>query len=102
MTAHCTLDGQLSIAVSRDVTLPPVALESVQLASGHSTGCVPVLTSNAFVVYQFPLSACGISFQVRAAAIARLEELEQPAMALAAQWTSYRLPQAKCCSPALY
>ncbi|KAL9847369.1 LOW QUALITY PROTEIN: zona pellucida sperm-binding protein 4-like [Geothlypis trichas] len=66
VTAHCTLDGQLSIAVSRDVTLPPVALESVQLASGHSTGCVPVLTSNAFVVYQFPLFACGISFQMNA------------------------------------
>uniref|UniRef100_H0Z9Z8 Zona pellucida sperm-binding protein 4 n=1 Tax=Taeniopygia guttata TaxID=59729 RepID=H0Z9Z8_TAEGU len=47
-----------------NVTLPPVALDSVQLASGHSTGCVPVLTNNAFVVYQFPLSACGITFQM--------------------------------------
>ncbi|XP_053805264.1 zona pellucida sperm-binding protein 4 [Vidua chalybeata] len=64
VTAHCTPDGQFSIAVSRDVTLPPVALDSVQLASGHSTGCVPVLTNNAFVVYQFPLSACGTTFQV--------------------------------------
>ncbi|NWU36243.1 ZP4 protein, partial [Hylia prasina] len=64
VTAHCTPDGQFSIAVSRDVTLPPVALDSVQLASGHSTGCVPVLTNNAFVVYQFPLSACGTTFQM--------------------------------------
>ncbi|NXH92766.1 ZP4 protein, partial [Edolisoma coerulescens] len=64
VTAHCTPDGQFSIAVSRDVTLPPVALDSVQLASGHSTGCVPVLKNNAFVVYQFPLSACGTTFQV--------------------------------------
>ncbi|NWW35415.1 ZP4 protein, partial [Panurus biarmicus] len=64
VTAHCTPDGQFSIAVSRDVTLPPVALGSVQLASGHSTGCVPVLTNNAFVVYQFPLSACGTTFQM--------------------------------------
>ncbi|KAL2303049.1 hypothetical protein Nmel_010508 [Mimus melanotis] len=64
VTAHCTPDGQFSIAVSRHVTLPPVALDSVQLASGHSTGCVPVLTNNAFVVYQFPLSACGTSFQM--------------------------------------
>ncbi|XP_041258046.1 zona pellucida sperm-binding protein 4-like, partial [Onychostruthus taczanowskii] len=63
-TAHCTQDGQFSIAVSRDVTLPPVALDSVQLASGHSTGCVPVLTNNVFVVYQFPLSACGTTFQM--------------------------------------
>ncbi|NXI51971.1 ZP4 protein, partial [Chloroceryle aenea] len=64
VTAHCTPDGQFSIAVSRDVTLPPVILGSVQLASGHSTGCVPVVKNNAFVVYQFPLSACGTIFQV--------------------------------------
>ncbi|XP_019149444.2 zona pellucida sperm-binding protein 4 [Corvus cornix cornix] len=64
VTAHCTPDGQFSIAVSRDVTLPPVALDSVQLASGQGTGCVPVLKNNAFVVYQFPLSACGTTFQV--------------------------------------
>ncbi|KAM6306047.1 zona pellucida sperm-binding protein 4 [Aegotheles albertisi] len=64
VTAHCTPDGQFSIAVSRDVTLPPVILDSVQLASGHSTGCVPVVKNNAFVVYQFPLSACGTTFQV--------------------------------------
>ncbi|NWZ94724.1 ZP4 protein, partial [Nesospiza acunhae] len=66
VTAHCTPDGQFSIAVSRDVTLPPVALDSVQLTSGQSTGCVPVLTNNAFVVYQFPLSACGTTFQMNA------------------------------------
>ncbi|NXY83317.1 ZP4 protein, partial [Alcedo cyanopectus] len=64
VTAHCTPDGQFSIAVSRDVTLPPVLLDSVKLASGHSPGCVPVVKNNAFVVYQFPLSACGTIFQV--------------------------------------
>ncbi|NWH43395.1 ZP4 protein, partial [Fregata magnificens] len=64
VTAHCTPDGQYSIAISRDVTLPPIILDSVQLASGHSTGCVPVVKNNAFVVYQFPLSACGTTFQV--------------------------------------
>ncbi|NWV13826.1 ZP4 protein, partial [Ptilonorhynchus violaceus] len=64
VTAHCTPEGQFSTAVSRDVTFPPVALDSVQLASGHSTGCVPVIKNNAFVVYQFPLSACGTTFQV--------------------------------------
>ncbi|NXY22099.1 ZP4 protein, partial [Atrichornis clamosus] len=64
VTAHCTPDGQFSVAVSRDVTLPPVALDSVQLAKGHSTGCLPVVKNNAFVVYQFPLSACGTTFQV--------------------------------------
>ncbi|XP_027755046.1 zona pellucida sperm-binding protein 4-like [Empidonax traillii] len=64
VTAHCTADGQFSIAVSRDVTLPPIVLDSVQLASGHSTGCVPTVKNNAFVVYRFPLSACGTTVQV--------------------------------------
>ncbi|NXQ92774.1 ZP4 protein, partial [Sagittarius serpentarius] len=64
VTAHCTPDGQFSIAVSRDVTLPPIILDSVQLANGHSSGCVPVMKNKAFVVYQFPLSACGTTFQV--------------------------------------
>lgn len=68
MTAHCTPDGQFSIAVSRDLTLPPVILDSVHLASGRSAGCVPVVKNKAFVVYQFPLSACGTTFQVRVAA----------------------------------
>lgn len=73
VTAHCTPDGQFSIAVSRDVTLPPVILDSVQLTSGHSTGCVPVMKNNAFVVYQFPLSACATTFQVRSVAVTRLD-----------------------------
>ncbi|NWI52518.1 ZP4 protein, partial [Calyptomena viridis] len=64
VTAHCTPDGQFSIAVSRDVTLPPIVLDSVHLANGYSTDCVPVVKNNAFVVYQFPLSACGTTFQV--------------------------------------
>ncbi|NXP50522.1 ZP4 protein, partial [Heliornis fulica] len=64
VTAHCTPDGQFSVAISRDVTQPPLILDSVQLASGRSTGCVPVVKNNAFVVYQFPLSACGTTFQV--------------------------------------
>ncbi|NXJ80378.1 ZP4 protein, partial [Trogon melanurus] len=64
VTAHCTPNGQFSIAISRDVTLPPIFLDSVQLASGHNTGCVPVMKNHAFVVYQFPLSACGTTFRV--------------------------------------
>lgn len=88
MTAHCTPDGQFSIAVSRDVTLPPVILDSVHLASGPSAGCTPVVKNSAFVVYQFPLSACGTTFQVRAAAFTRQDcelqiDLEKPEAALA-------------------
>ncbi|CAM4430930.1 zona pellucida sperm-binding protein 4-like [Caretta caretta] len=63
VTAQCTTDGQFSIAVSRDVTLPPLILDSVHLVSGHGSSCIPVAKSNAFVLYRFPLSACGTTFQ---------------------------------------
>ncbi|KFR16207.1 Zona pellucida sperm-binding protein 4, partial [Opisthocomus hoazin] len=64
VTVHCTPDGQFSIAISRDVTLPPLLLDSVQLAGGRSPGCVPVVKNGAFAVYQFPLSACGTALRV--------------------------------------
>ncbi|XP_075769371.1 zona pellucida sperm-binding protein 4 isoform X3 [Pelodiscus sinensis] len=64
VTAQCTPDGQFSLVVSRDVTLPSLILDSVHLASGSSAGCVPVAKNDAFVLFQFPLSACGTTFQV--------------------------------------
>ncbi|XP_039338185.1 zona pellucida sperm-binding protein 4 isoform X1 [Mauremys reevesii] len=64
VTAHCTPDGQFSLAVSRAVTLPPLILDSVRLASGRGAGCVPVGQNNAFVLFWFPLSACGTTFQM--------------------------------------
>ncbi|XP_074844458.1 zona pellucida sperm-binding protein 4 [Carettochelys insculpta] len=63
VTAQCTPDGQFSIVVSRDVTLPPLILESVHLASESGASCLPVVKNNAFVLFQFPLSACGTTFQ---------------------------------------
>lgn len=51
--------------VSRAVTLPPLILDSVHLANGRGAGCVPVEQNNAFVLFRFPLSACGTTFQVR-------------------------------------
>lgn len=65
VTAHCTPDGHFSIAISRDVTLPSLNLDSVHLVSGRGSGCSPVAKTNAFVLYKFPLSACGTTFQVR-------------------------------------
>uniref|UniRef100_A0A674KFU7 ZP domain-containing protein n=1 Tax=Terrapene triunguis TaxID=2587831 RepID=A0A674KFU7_9SAUR len=64
VTAQCTPDGQFSLAVSRAVTLPPLILDSVRLASEHGAGCVPVAQNNAFVLFRFPLSACGTTFQM--------------------------------------
>ncbi|XP_075775931.1 zona pellucida sperm-binding protein 4-like [Pelodiscus sinensis] len=63
VTAQCTSDGQFSIAVSRDVTLPPLILDSMHLVSGLGSSCAPVAKSNTFVLYRFPLSACGTTFQ---------------------------------------
>uniref|UniRef100_A0A8C3I6F7 Zona pellucida sperm-binding protein 4 n=1 Tax=Chrysemys picta bellii TaxID=8478 RepID=A0A8C3I6F7_CHRPI len=67
VTAQCTPDGQFSLAVSRAVTLPPLILDSVRLASGRGAGCVPVGQNNAFVLFWFPLSACGTTFQMAGA-----------------------------------
>uniref|UniRef100_A0A8C0GJ54 Zona pellucida sperm-binding protein 4 n=1 Tax=Chelonoidis abingdonii TaxID=106734 RepID=A0A8C0GJ54_CHEAB len=63
VTAQCTPDGQFSVAISRDVTMPPLDLSSVHLVSAHSSRCAPVSRNAAFVVYRFPLSACGTTVQ---------------------------------------
>uniref|UniRef100_A0A8D0G7T3 Zona pellucida sperm-binding protein 4 n=1 Tax=Sphenodon punctatus TaxID=8508 RepID=A0A8D0G7T3_SPHPU len=65
VTAQCTPDGHFSIAVSRHATLPSLILDSVHLVGGHGGSCTPVTKTNAFVLYQFPLSACGTTFQVQ-------------------------------------
>ncbi|XP_053242056.1 zona pellucida sperm-binding protein 4-like [Podarcis raffonei] len=62
VTTHCTPDGYFSIAVSRDVTLPSLILDSVHLVSRYGSGCVPVTKNGAFVLYKFPLSSCGTTF----------------------------------------
>ncbi|CAH2219561.1 Hypothetical predicted protein [Pelobates cultripes] len=59
VTAQCSIDGQMSIAISKDVTLPPLRLDSVHLLSGGGDGCSPVTQNEAFIVFKFPLSACG-------------------------------------------
>nr|XP_056700658.1 zona pellucida sperm-binding protein 4-like [Euleptes europaea] len=59
VTAHCTPEGQFSIAVSRDATRPPLTLDSVRLLSSRGRECVPVSKTSTFVLFRFPLSACG-------------------------------------------
>ncbi|XP_067415925.1 zona pellucida sperm-binding protein 4-like [Emydura macquarii macquarii] len=63
-TAQCTPEGEFSVAISRDVTRPPLDLSSVHLSGAHGSRCAPVSGNEAFVVYRFPLSACGTTFQV--------------------------------------
>ncbi|XP_053311811.1 zona pellucida sperm-binding protein 4-like [Spea bombifrons] len=59
ITASCTMDGQLSVAVSRDATLPPLILSTVRLLRGQGAGCTPVAQNDVFLLFMFPLSTCG-------------------------------------------
>ncbi|XP_074834045.1 zona pellucida sperm-binding protein 4-like [Carettochelys insculpta] len=63
VTAWCTPEGQFSVAISRDVTQPPLDLSSVHLVSAHGSRCTPVARNEGFTVYRFPLSACGTTVQ---------------------------------------
>nr|XP_033782806.1 zona pellucida sperm-binding protein 4-like [Geotrypetes seraphini] len=60
ITAQCTKDGTISIAISKDVTLPPLLLDSVRLLSVQEGTCSDLIMkkSGVFIMYQFPLS-CG-------------------------------------------
>ncbi|XP_066492532.1 zona pellucida sperm-binding protein 4-like [Tiliqua scincoides] len=65
VTVRCSPDGQFFIAVSRNATLPPLSLESVHLLSNQGGRCAAVARTAMFILFQFPLSACGTTFKVR-------------------------------------
>ncbi|KAG2459724.1 ZP4 protein, partial [Polypterus senegalus] len=65
VTVQCTLDGQFVVVVSENVTLPSLDLGSIQLVDSSSPSCSPVTSLSSFVMYQFPVSACGSTVQVR-------------------------------------
>ncbi|XP_029439885.1 zona pellucida sperm-binding protein 4-like [Rhinatrema bivittatum] len=60
ITAQCTKDGKISIAVSKYRTLPPLILNSVRLLSVQEGTCSELSTkkNDVFIMYEFPLS-CG-------------------------------------------
>ncbi|XP_039598500.1 zona pellucida sperm-binding protein 4-like, partial [Polypterus senegalus] len=60
----CTLDGQFVVVVSEKVTLPSLDLGSIQLVDSSSPNCSPVTSLSSFVLYQFPVSACGSTVQL--------------------------------------
>ncbi|XP_051783428.1 zona pellucida sperm-binding protein 4-like [Erpetoichthys calabaricus] len=64
VTVQCTLDGQFVVVVSENVTLPPLDLGSIQLVDSSSSACSPVTSLSSFVMYQFPVSACGSTVQL--------------------------------------
>ncbi|XP_052461884.1 zona pellucida sperm-binding protein 4-like [Carassius gibelio] len=61
VTVQCIRDGQFVVAVSRDVTLPRLSLDSVHLLGGNDPPCAPVGSTPSFAIYQFPVTACGTS-----------------------------------------
>ncbi|XP_063784763.1 zona pellucida sperm-binding protein 4-like [Pseudophryne corroboree] len=63
VTAQCTDDGQVLIAISKDVTTPSLILDSVGIFNVDSTSCpmLSVLKSSSFILFQFPLSCGGAS-----------------------------------------
>ncbi|KAE8621874.1 hypothetical protein XENTR_v10005009 [Xenopus tropicalis] len=58
VTVQCT-QGQFSVALSKDITLPPLNMDSVYLMKGQGAACKPVVKTNTFILFQFPLSSCG-------------------------------------------
>ncbi|XP_066553431.1 zona pellucida sperm-binding protein 4-like [Amia ocellicauda] len=59
MTVQCTTDGQFVVVVPRNVTRPPLSLDTVSLLGGQGAPCSPVGTTAGFALFQFPVSACG-------------------------------------------
>ncbi|NP_999210.1 zona pellucida sperm-binding protein 4 precursor [Sus scrofa] len=64
VTSRCTQDGHFSIAVSRNVTSPPLLWDSVHLAFRNDSECKPVMETHTFVLFRFPFSSCGTAKRV--------------------------------------
>ncbi|XP_069801668.1 zona pellucida sperm-binding protein 4-like [Dendropsophus ebraccatus] len=64
VTAQCTTDGNLLVAVFRGVTLPSLLLSSVKFSAASGTDCRPVAQNDDFLLFSFPLSACGTTRSV--------------------------------------
>ncbi|KAM8892304.1 zona pellucida sperm-binding protein 4-like [Spinachia spinachia] len=58
VTVQCTKDGQFIVVVARDATLPNIDLDSISLL-GDGPNCKYVDSNSAFVIYNFPVTACG-------------------------------------------
>ncbi|XP_055459961.1 zona pellucida sperm-binding protein 4 [Psammomys obesus] len=64
VTFHCTREGRFSIAVSRNVTSPPLRSGSLHLVFRNDSECDPVMTTPTFVLFQFPVTSCGTRRQI--------------------------------------
>uniref|UniRef100_A0A8C5LKD0 Zona pellucida sperm-binding protein 4 n=1 Tax=Leptobrachium leishanense TaxID=445787 RepID=A0A8C5LKD0_9ANUR len=59
VTVRCTSDGMFSVAVSKYTTVPALTLASVKLTRATDQSCGPLATTGSFILFQFPVSACG-------------------------------------------
>ncbi|NXN85797.1 ZP1 protein, partial [Bombycilla garrulus] len=62
-TVQCLLEGFFVLVVPRGMVSLPYNLDSVRLASSQA-GCEPLHTSEAFVMFRFPVTHCGTTVQV--------------------------------------
>ncbi|NP_988854.1 zona pellucida glycoprotein 4 precursor [Xenopus tropicalis] len=65
LTAQCTTDNNMLIAISKDVTKPSLTLNSISVVGVDQTSCpsLSVSKTNAFIMFQFPLS-CGATKRI--------------------------------------
>ncbi|NP_001090415.1 zona pellucida glycoprotein 4 L homeolog precursor [Xenopus laevis] len=60
LTAQCSTDNNMMVAISKDLTKPSLSLNSISVVGVTQTSCqsLSVSKTNAFIMFQFPLS-CG-------------------------------------------
>ncbi|KAI5937456.1 Zona pellucida sperm-binding protein 4 [Manis javanica] len=64
VTSRCTQDGYFSVAVPRNVTSPPLLLNSVHLAFKNGRECSPVMATHSFALFRFPFTSCGTTRRI--------------------------------------
>ncbi|XP_063302291.1 zona pellucida sperm-binding protein 4-like [Pelobates fuscus] len=65
LTAQCTADSSVTVAISTMLTIPSLILDSVHVLKVNPTSCpgLQITKSNAFIAFSFPLS-CGSMNQI--------------------------------------
>ncbi|KAG7326946.1 hypothetical protein KOW79_010347 [Hemibagrus wyckioides] len=59
VTVQCTMDGQVILVISRDVTIPRIKLDCLSIPEATGGPCEVVDSNDDFAIYQFPVTACG-------------------------------------------
>ncbi|XP_075716011.1 zona pellucida sperm-binding protein 4-like [Rhinoderma darwinii] len=63
LTARCTPENNMVVAISKDLTTPSLILDSVSVVNVDSNSCpnLRVAATASFIGYQFPLSCGGVN-----------------------------------------